>query len=50
MVLETDRPIAVVAREIGVNEGTLGNWVAKAREAAGGPDAPLSVAEAMGPR
>lgn len=45
LVLETDRPVAVVAREIGVNEGTLGNWVAKAREAAGGPDAPLSEPE-----
>lgn len=45
LVLETGRPIAVVAREIGVNEGTLGNWVARAREAAGGPDAPLSEPE-----
>lgn len=27
LVLETGRPIAVVARDIGVVEGTLGNWV-----------------------
>jgi transposase len=31
MVVETSRPIAEVAREIHVNEGTLGNWVAKYR-------------------
>ncbi len=27
MVLDEDRPIAEVARAIGVNSGTLGNWV-----------------------
>jgi transposase len=27
LVLETSRPIAEVARELGINEGTLGNWV-----------------------
>jgi transposase-like protein len=27
MVIETSRPIAVVARELGLLEGTLGNWV-----------------------
>lgn len=27
IVLETGRPVARVARELGVNEGTLGNWV-----------------------
>jgi len=26
LVLETGKPIAQVARELGVNEGTLGNW------------------------
>ena len=31
MVLDEGRAIAEVARSIGVNEGTLGNWVAKAR-------------------
>jgi transposase len=32
MVLDEGRGIADVARSIGVNEGTLGNWVAKARK------------------
>ena len=32
IVNETVRPIAHVARELGVNEGTLGNCVARDRE------------------
>ncbi len=32
IVEETGKPIAQVARDLGVNEGTLGNWVARARE------------------
>lgn len=31
MVLDEDRTIADVARSLGVNEGTLGNWVARER-------------------
>jgi len=31
LVLETGKPIAQVARELGINDGTLGNWVVKAR-------------------
>jgi len=27
LVIDGSRPIAQVARELGVNEGTLGNWV-----------------------
>jgi transposase-like protein len=27
MVLETGKPIAEVARDLGIHEGTLGNWV-----------------------
>src|SRR4051812_10650057 len=34
IVEETNKPIAQVwGRDLGVNEGTLGNWVARAREA-----------------
>ena len=35
IVRETGRPIAEVARELGINAGTLGNWVAKDRAARG---------------
>jgi transposase len=31
MVIETPRPIAEVARDLGLNESTLGNWVTKYR-------------------
>ena len=45
MVVETSRPIAEVAREIHVNEGTLGNWVAKYRTEHAGEEPPLSITE-----
>ena len=32
-MLDTGRPIAEVARELGVHPGTLGNWVDKRRAA-----------------
>ena len=31
IVRETGKPIAQIARDLGVHEGTLGNWVAKDR-------------------
>lgn len=46
MVIESSRPIAEVAREIHVNEGTLGNWCAKYRaEHPVVEESPLSVTE-----
>jgi len=45
LVTETGKPIAQVARELGVNEGTLGNWCAKARAAAGQGNGELSETE-----
>ena len=36
IVEETGKPIARVARDLGVNEGTLGNWIARARKARDG--------------
>src|SRR3954469_10259106 len=38
IVEETGKPIAQVARDLGVNEGTLGNWGLKAREAREGTE------------
>ena len=38
LVHESSKPIAQIARDLGVNEGTLGNWVARDRDAAGGRD------------
>src|SRR3954468_9254258 len=35
LVLETGKPIAQVARDLGIGEGTLGNWVARERQARG---------------
>jgi transposase len=45
IVRETGKPIAVVARELGVNEGTLGNWVTLDRQRRDGGDAALSEPE-----
>ena len=35
LVRETGKPIAQVARELGINEGTLGNWCAQERRRRG---------------
>ncbi|HET7427024.1 MAG TPA: transposase [Gemmatimonadales bacterium] len=45
LVVQTGKPIAQVARELGVNEGTLGNWVGRARRARNGADGALSESE-----
>ena len=44
IVKETSKPIAQIARDLGINEGTLGNWVARDREARQGSDG-LSASE-----
>jgi transposase len=38
VVRETGKPIAQVARDLGVNEGTLGNWCVKGRAEREGSD------------
>lgn len=45
MVIETSRPIAQVARELGINEGTLGNWVNAYRRQHPIEEAPLALSE-----
>ena len=45
LVVDTSRPIAEVAREIGVHEGTLGNWVNQYRVERAGDEPPLTLPE-----
>ncbi len=45
LVLETSRPIAEVARELGLVEGTLGNWVNAYRLEHAGDEPPLDISE-----
>jgi transposase-like protein len=45
MVIETGKPIAVVARDLGIGETTLGNWVHAWRKEHPEPDQPLSPVE-----
>ena len=42
LVIDGSRPIAQVARELGVNEGTLGNWVNQYRRDHAGDEPPLT--------
>lgn len=45
-VIESSLPVAKVARELGILDGTLGNWVASyKREHAGDPQPQLSLDE-----
>ena len=45
IVLGSNKPIAAVARDIGVNEGTLTNWVNKYRQEHPGQEKPLEINE-----
>jgi transposase len=44
-VIESSRPIAKVARELGILEGTLGNWVATYRREHAGEEPQLNLDE-----
>ena len=44
-VVASGQPIAEVARNLGIVEGTLGNWVAKARDKGDITEKPLDVSE-----
>jgi transposase-like protein len=48
MVVETSRSVADVARELGVNETSLGNWVRAYREKHAGDEPPLQLSERRG--
>ena len=45
LVVNSGRPIAEIARGLGINEGTLGNWVARAKKNGTVKDKPLEVSE-----
>jgi len=45
LVIDGSRPIAQVARELGIHEGTLGNWVNQYRRDHAGDEPPLAVSE-----
>ena len=45
LVINTGRTVAVVARELGINEATLGRWVHRHKERQGVGQAPLSESE-----
>lgn len=45
MVVETSQPIAHVARELDLNETTLGNWVKEYRERHAGDEPALQVSD-----
>jgi transposase len=44
MVIETSRPAAMVAKELGINESTLANWVGAYRREHAGEEPPPAVA------
>ena len=45
MVVELSRPVASVARELGLTEQTLRNWVNKYRETHADAEPPLTISE-----
>lgn len=47
LVIDASRPIAQVARELNINEGTLGNWVTLYRQQHAGDEPPLTVSERL---
>ena len=45
LVINSGRPIAEIARDLGINEGTLGNWVNKAKRSGQVKEKPLGGSE-----
>ena len=45
LVVSSGRPIAEIARDLGINEGTLGNWVQTAKKSGKLKEKPLDTDE-----
>ena len=45
LVISSGRPMAEIARDLGINEGTLGNWVNTVRKSGKLKDKPLETDE-----
>ena len=45
LVIDNSRPITQVARELGMNDGTLGNWVKQYRDEHADEEPPLTASE-----
>ena len=45
LVVSSGRPVAEIARDLGLNEGTLGNWVNAAKRSGSIKDKPLTIDE-----
>jgi transposase len=45
LVVSSGRPVAEIARDLGINEATLGNWVNRAKQAGKVKDKPLETDE-----
>ena len=48
LVISSGRPIAEIARDLGIYEGTLGNWVHAAKKSGKLKDKPLDTDERAG--
>lgn len=45
LVINSGRPVAEIARDLGINEGTLGNWVNMAKKRGEFKEKPLDIDE-----
>ncbi|EIV92664.1 transposase [Frankia sp. QA3] len=45
LVIDSGRPVSAIAKDLGINEGTLGSWVATWRRAHQHEEEPLSLSE-----
>lgn len=45
LVINSGRPVAEIARDLGINEGTLGNWVQLAKKRGEFTEKPLNIDE-----